>query len=133
MFKWFLMPAILLSACAARVSLAPLGDDSATLRSAQCATGGYAVEIDSVTALINGAEFNNRAGPRGEAQFAALHLRPGRYEIQALCVRGRNGCGLEHAAMIYIDSGPSYRVRATSNASLIADCDPGGKTVRFSQ
>jgi len=133
MSKWSLMPVILISACAARVSPTSLDGGSATLRSAECSTGGYAVEIDSVTALVTGAEFNNRTGPRGEAQFAVLHLRPGRYDIEALCVRGRDGCGLGHAAVLYTDHDPSYRVRVSSGASLVADCESGGKVVRFSQ
>ena len=89
------------------------------------------MSIDSVIALINGDEFNNRR--REEGRRTVLYLRPGIYDVEALCVRGYDGCGLRHAAVLYTDHNPSYRVRVGPTASVTADCDAGGKTVRFSQ
>lgn len=109
----------------------PLGSDAATVRSAECQTGGEAVRIATVRALINGQEFNNRT--REKEGPLVLYLRPGSYSVEALCVRGHDGCGLRHAAVLYTDHSPSYKVQVGPNASIVADCDAGGKTVRFHQ
>lgn len=131
MSRLLLILMVFLTSCSARIGLAPIGFDTATLRSAGCAAGGEAVRIASVTAMVNGEEFNNLT--REDGKRLVLHLRPGTYAIEALCVRGHDGCGLRHAAVLYTDQDPSYKVRVSSNASVIADCDADGKTVWFSQ
>ena len=131
MKRVLLILSVFLASCSARVGFAPLGTDSSTVRSAECQTGGEAVRIATVRALISGEEFNNRTREKKEPRV--LYLRPGSYAIEALCLRGHDGCGLRHAAVLYTDHSPRYRVRVGPNASIVADCDAGGKTVRFRQ
>lgn len=112
----------LLCGCTSRISLVGGDDTSAVLAVATCASEEPAVRLWRVTSRATGEtrHFPLLDPPHGTPVF----LKPGAYEIEAGCNRGRNECGdlkgwlhLDGAPTVKAAFGPGERVQLDCNAA----------------
>jgi hypothetical protein len=129
MRNFLAISAIVLASCSTRMGPSVADPDAATLVTADCDSGGKAVEIFAVTARIVGERLENY----GDGVAVPLRLRPGSYEVEALCTRSKTGCGLRHAAIIFTDYAPSYLLKVKGSRKIVADCAADGRDVKFLQ
>ena len=111
---------LILAACSPRITLTETPATSATLKPALCESGEAAVTLWEVTSLLTGESHAFRLG-KG-AYVGEVYLRPGRYEIEAGCNRGKNACG-ELKGWFHLDGAPTIRLTLEAGARITLDCE----------
>ncbi len=111
---------LLLAGCGSRFAAVPTSLHTASLVPSQCESGEPAVTLWAITALATGEtkEFNLAEPPVS----GPVHLRPGRYEIEAGCNRSTDSCG-RMLGWVHLDGAPTARVKIAAGEQVRVDCD----------
>ena len=116
----FVILLLMLCGCASRISLTG-GDSTWTvLTPATCDTGEAAVTLWRITSRLTGEtqEFRLNQAPRKLPIF----VKPGAYEVEAGCNRGRNECG-NLKGWLHLDGAPTILLSVGPGESLEVDCN----------
>src|SRR5688500_15792204 len=95
---------LMLCSCASRISLTGGDNISAALTAATCDSGTPAITLWRVTSRLTGEshEFRLTDPPHSTPVF----VKPGTYEVEAGCNRGRSGCG-HLKGWLHLDGAPT--------------------------
>ena len=111
---------LVLCGCAARISLTGGANSSAFVGAATCDSGEPAVTFWRITSLLTGEteEFRLTDPPRS----APVYLKPGAYEVEAGCNRGRNECG-DRKGWLHLDAAPTIKLSVGPGDRVTLDCN----------
>lgn len=111
---------VMLCGCASRISLTGGDSTSAVLSAGTCDSGAPAITLWRVTSRLTGEtqEFRLTDPPHS----APVFVKPGSYEIEASCNRGRNECG-HLKGWLHLDGAPTISLSVGPGERVQLDCD----------
>lgn len=113
----------------ARISLTEGDSGFASIIPAMCDTGEPAVNLMSITSRLTG---ETRRLPWVKAtRTSPIFVKPGTYEIEVGCSRGKTECGLSKGLFwVYMDSGPRVTVSLDASQRVELDCDGANSAIK---
>lgn len=111
---------LLLAGCARHIALEPSPAHSARILLATCPSGEPAVDLWEVRYSRNESR---RFRARDKDGLEDVFLRPGAYQVEAGCNRGKTQCG-RMKGWLHIDGAPTTRFTVEAGDELVLDCNP---------